>query len=62
MAEELKLKVGELTERGDFGRGIVRISAKDMKRLNIVEGDVVEIEVEAGHSRGDRGLVDLQGD
>ncbi|MBI4163059.1 MAG: AAA family ATPase, partial [Candidatus Aenigmarchaeota archaeon] len=44
MAEELKLKVGELTERGDFGRGIVRISAKDMKRLNIVEGDVVEIE------------------
>ena len=31
---ELKLKVGELTERGDFGRGIVRISAKDMKKIN----------------------------
>src|SRR3989344_7318051 len=44
MTEELKLKVGELTERGDFGRGIVRISAKDMKRMNIVEGDVIEIE------------------
>ncbi|MEM7819802.1 MAG: CDC48 family AAA ATPase [Candidatus Aenigmatarchaeota archaeon] len=46
MAEnhELKLKVGELTERGDFGRGIVRISAKDMKKLNVNEGDILEIE------------------
>jgi len=42
--EEMKLKVGELTERGDFGRGIVRISAKDMKRLGVVEGDVLELE------------------
>lgn len=42
--EDLKLKVGELTERGDFGRGIIRISAKDMKRLAITEGDIVEIE------------------
>jgi SpoVK/Ycf46/Vps4 family AAA+-type ATPase len=41
---ELKLKVGELTERGDFGRGIVRISAKDMKKINTNEGDVIEIE------------------
>ena len=24
MTEDLKLKVGELTERGDFGRGIIR--------------------------------------
>lgn len=39
-----KLKVGELTERNDFGRGIVRFSAKDMKRINVSEGDVVEIE------------------
>src|SRR3989344_8804110 len=44
MTEDLKLRVGELTERGDFGRGIVRISAKDMKRINAAEGDVVEIE------------------
>ena len=45
MAEEdVKLKVGELTERGDFGRGIIRISANDMKRLAITEGDIVEIE------------------
>src|SRR3990172_3093159 len=44
MTEDLKLRVGELTERGDFGRGIVRISAKDMKRINAAEGDVVELE------------------
>ncbi len=44
MENEIKLKVGELTERGDFGRGIVRISARDMKRISINEGDVVEIE------------------
>lgn len=40
----LKLKVGELTERGDFGRGIIRINSKDMKKISINEGDVVEIE------------------
>ncbi len=44
MTEDMKLKVGELTERGDFGRGIIRISAKDMKRIGIAEGDIVEIE------------------
>ncbi|MBI2578402.1 MAG: AAA family ATPase [Candidatus Aenigmarchaeota archaeon] len=44
MTEEIKLRVGELTERSDFGRGIVRLSAKDMKRLGITEGDIVEIE------------------
>src|SRR3989344_7515525 len=41
---EILLKIGELTERGDFGRGIVRISSRDMKKLGITEGDVVEIE------------------
>ena len=41
---EIKLKVGELTERGDFGRGIARISARDMKKLEMSEGDVIEIE------------------
>ena len=44
MTEDLKLKVGELTERGDFGRGIIRMSAKDMKRIGITEGDIVELE------------------
>ncbi|MBI2583042.1 MAG: AAA family ATPase [Candidatus Aenigmarchaeota archaeon] len=40
---EVKLKVGELTERVDYGRGIVRISAKDMKHIGVNEGDVVDI-------------------
>ncbi len=46
MAEEndIKLRVGELTERNDFGRGIARISAKDMKQIGVSEGDVVEID------------------
>ncbi|MBI2173171.1 MAG: AAA family ATPase [Candidatus Aenigmarchaeota archaeon] len=41
---EIQLKVGELTERGDFGRGIVRISSRDMKKLGITEGDIAEID------------------
>ncbi len=41
---EIKLKVGELTERSDYGRGIVRISAKDMKKIAVTEGDIIEIE------------------
>ena len=41
---DFRLKVGELSERGDVGRGIIRISAKDMKRIGINEGDIVEIE------------------
>ncbi len=40
----LKLKVGELTERGDFGRGIVRINSKSMKDIGINEGDIVEVQ------------------
>ncbi|MBS3050842.1 MAG: CDC48 family AAA ATPase [Candidatus Aenigmarchaeota archaeon] len=44
MTEDVKLRVGELTERGDFGRGIIRISAKDMKRIGITEGDIIELE------------------
>jgi len=42
--EEAVLNVGELTERADFGRGIIRLSAKEMKRLSVNEGDVVEVE------------------
>src|SRR3989339_1951273 len=44
MTEDVRLRVGELTERGDFGRGIIRISAKDMKRIGITEGDIIELE------------------
>ncbi len=42
--EEVKLKVGELTGREDFGRGIARIDSRTMKELEVKEGDVVEIE------------------
>lgn len=44
MNEDLKLKVGELTGREDFGRGIARIDGKIMKRIDVKEGDIVEIE------------------
>ena len=45
MAEdETKLKVGELTGREDFGRGIARIDSKVMKSLGVKEGDIIEIE------------------
>lgn len=42
--EDMKLKVGELSEKDDFGRGIIRITAKSMKQLGVTEGDVIEIE------------------
>ncbi len=42
MAEkELKLKVGELTDRTESGRGIVRMDTKSMSELGIREGDIV---------------------
>lgn len=42
--KEFKLKVGELTSRDEYGKGIARIDSKVMKKLGIKEGDVVEIE------------------
>ena len=42
--QEIELKVGELTNRGDYGRGIARIDMKTMKALGVREGDVIEIE------------------
>jgi len=44
MTEELKLKVGELTGREDFGRGIARLDTNSMKKIGVKEGDIVEIE------------------
>jgi transitional endoplasmic reticulum ATPase len=44
VAEEIKLKVGELTGREDFGRGIARLDANIMKKLGAKEGDILEIE------------------
>ncbi|MEM5779144.1 MAG: AAA family ATPase, partial [Candidatus Aenigmatarchaeota archaeon] len=41
--KEIKLRVGELTERGDVGLGIVRMDAKNMKKIGIKEGDIVEL-------------------
>jgi transitional endoplasmic reticulum ATPase len=42
--DHVPLKVGELTNRGEFGRGIVRVDSKTMKDLDVREGDVVELE------------------
>ena len=44
MADEIRLKIGELTERGEAGRGIVRIGSEFMQELGIREGDIIEIE------------------
>lgn len=44
MADELRLKVGELTERGEAGRGIVRLGSEFMQDMGIKEGDVIELE------------------
>ena len=39
----IKLKIGQLTGRQDFGRGIARIDSKTMSKIGVKEGDVVEI-------------------
>jgi transitional endoplasmic reticulum ATPase len=41
--EVLTLKVGELTRRDEYGRGIVRIDRQTMQQLKIKEGDIVEL-------------------
>ena len=40
----MRLKVGELTSRQEFGKGIGRIDSKTMKDLGIREGDIIELE------------------
>jgi transitional endoplasmic reticulum ATPase len=42
--KEAELKIGELTQREEFGRGIVRIDSGSMQKLGIREGDVIELE------------------
>jgi transitional endoplasmic reticulum ATPase len=42
--QEIKLKVGELTGREDFGRGIARLDANLMKKIGAKEGDIIELE------------------
>ena len=41
--EPVVLKVGELIERDEIGRGIVRIDAKTMQKIGVREGDVIEV-------------------
>jgi transitional endoplasmic reticulum ATPase len=43
-SKEISLKVGELTDRTESGRGIVRIDTKSMSELGIREGDIVRLE------------------
>jgi transitional endoplasmic reticulum ATPase len=47
MGEQVSIKVGELTSRDEFGRGIVRIDTKTMSTLGIKEGDIVELQGQA---------------
>jgi len=42
--KDVKVKVGELTERTEAGRGIIRMDSATMQKLGIKEGDVVELE------------------
>jgi len=45
MAEKfVRLKVGELTSREEFGKGIARLDSRTMRELGVSEGDVIEIE------------------
>jgi transitional endoplasmic reticulum ATPase len=40
----ITLKVGELTNREEFGRGIVRVDTKTMSSLKIKEGEVLQLQ------------------
>jgi len=42
--KDSELKIGELTQREEFGRGIVRIDSNTMQNLSIREGDIIELE------------------
>lgn len=41
---DIKLKVGELTQREDFGRGLARLDARKMDEIGAKEGEILEIE------------------
>jgi len=42
--KEAELKIGELTQREEFGRGITRIDSGTMQKIGIKEGDIIELE------------------
>jgi transitional endoplasmic reticulum ATPase len=46
MSESINLKVGELTNREEFGKGIARLATSFMQKLGLKEGNYVEIEGE----------------
>ena len=41
--KEIGLRIGELTDRQEAGRGIVRMDSKAMRELGIREGDIVQV-------------------
>ena len=43
-SKDVRVKVGELTERGEAGRGIVRIDSATMQKIGAKEGDIVQLE------------------
>lgn len=44
MSEQVSIRVGELTSRDEFGRGIIRIDTKTMSKLRVREGDIIELQ------------------
>jgi len=42
--KEVELKIGELTQREEFGRGITRIDSSTMQKIGVKEGDIIELE------------------
>ena len=40
----VRLKVGELTQREDFGRGLARLDARKMDEIGVKEGEIIEVE------------------
>ncbi len=41
--DHVSLKVGELTNRSESGRGLVRLDSKIMRNMGVREGDIVEL-------------------
>ncbi len=44
--DDVSIKVGELTNRSESGRGLVRIDSKSMSKLGIREGDIVQLKAQ----------------
>ena len=43
-SKEMKLKVAEAFSQGDVGRSIARIDRACMQKLDLMDGDIIEIE------------------